>query len=60
MPGWMAESPLRTLHAFALSDQGEQRDNNEDEVFYDAAQRIFFVIDGMGGQAAGERAPLGR
>lgn len=39
----------------ALSDQGV-RGNNEDLVYNDDDRGIYFVIDGMGGHAAGEHA----
>ena len=38
------------------SDPGFVRDNNEDRVYCDDVRGIFFVIDGMGGHAAGEQA----
>ncbi len=41
--------------SYAGSDQGI-RGNNEDEVFADDDLGIYFVIDGMGGHAAGEQA----
>lgn len=44
------------VQAFGRTDQGVQRDNNEDEIYFNAQQGLFLVIDGMGGQAAGERA----
>lgn len=39
-----------------LSVTGNFRDNNEDAVFVDPQGRFFVVADGMGGQAAGEKA----
>ena len=39
-----------------LSDPGHVRGNNEDRVFADDARGFFFVVDGMGGHAAGETA----
>jgi serine/threonine protein phosphatase PrpC len=39
-----------------LSDPGRRRQNNEDRFYADAAGGVFFVIDGVGGQAAGEKA----
>ena len=38
------------------SDVGRVRGNNEDLVYSDESRGIFIVIDGMGGQAAGEEA----
>lgn len=35
---------------------GDYRDNNEDRGFVDSQGRYFIVCDGMGGQAAGEKA----
>lgn len=35
---------------------GDFRENNEDSVLVDDGQRFFLVADGMGGQAAGEKA----
>jgi PPM family protein phosphatase len=40
----------------ALSDPGSVRGNNEDEVYADDERGIYFVVDGMGGHAAGEEA----
>ena len=40
----------------AATHQGHVRGNNEDRVHADDARGIYIVIDGMGGQAAGERA----
>jgi serine/threonine protein phosphatase PrpC len=42
--------------AGVVSDPGLQRDNNEDRVFVDEDAGIFLVVDGVGGQAAGEKA----
>ncbi|MDA0809551.1 MAG: protein phosphatase 2C domain-containing protein [Planctomycetota bacterium] len=39
-----------------LSVTGNYRDNNEDACVVDEAGRFFIVADGMGGQAAGEKA----
>ncbi|MGC1275610.1 MAG: protein phosphatase 2C domain-containing protein [Planctomycetaceae bacterium] len=39
-----------------VSITGNFRENNEDGVIADADQRFFLVADGMGGQAAGEKA----
>jgi protein phosphatase len=40
----------------SLSITGNFRDNNEDRCIVDEQQRFFVVADGMGGQAAGEKA----
>ena len=38
------------------TDPGAKRENNEDRFHADPDRGIFFVIDGVGGQAAGEKA----
>jgi serine/threonine protein phosphatase PrpC len=38
------------------SDPGRVRQNNEDAWYIDADRGIFLVVDGIGGQAAGEKA----
>lgn len=38
------------------SDPGKARQNNEDRLYYDVSRGIFLVVDGVGGQAAGEKA----
>src|SRR3984893_12972107 len=38
------------------SDPGRARRNNEDKLYLDAERGIFLVVDGIGGQAAGEKA----
>ena len=38
------------------SDPGRVRSNNEDAFYIDAERGIFLVVDGIGGQAAGEKA----
>ena len=38
------------------SDLGRVRHNNEDAWYMDADRGIFLVVDGIGGQAAGEKA----
>src|SRR3954465_276699 len=45
-----------TLKAAGDSHPGLQRSNNEDRFHCDAARGIFIVVDGVGGQAAGEKA----
>jgi serine/threonine protein phosphatase PrpC len=50
---------MRTAAAWragVASDRGRQRPNNEDRVFVDGAAGVFLVVDGVGGQAAGEHA----
>jgi serine/threonine protein phosphatase PrpC len=44
------------LQAAGKTDVGLVRTNNEDNLGYDTRSGIFVVCDGMGGQAAGERA----
>ena len=44
------------LEAFALSDKGCVRTNNEDFCFIDAERGLFVLADGMGGAKAGEHA----
>jgi PPM family protein phosphatase len=44
------------LEAFALSDQGCVRTNNEDYYLVAANIGLYILADGMGGAAAGERA----
>jgi len=45
-----------TLKAAGDSHPGLQRSGNEDRFHCDAAHGIFIVVDGVGGQAAGEKA----
>jgi serine/threonine protein phosphatase PrpC len=45
-----------TLQVAGKTDIGLVRSNNEDNFGYDTRHGIFLVCDGMGGQAAGERA----
>jgi serine/threonine protein phosphatase PrpC len=47
--------PLRLIAA-GRSDTGRTRSNNEDRILVDVPAGLFLVVDGMGGQAAGERA----
>jgi PPM family protein phosphatase len=44
------------VKAAADSHPGLQRSNNEDRFHCDASRGVFIVIDGVGGQAAGEKA----
>ena len=45
-----------TLQAGAATDTGLLRSRNEDRFWMDAESGVFLVVDGMGGQAAGELA----
>ena len=47
--------PLRLIAA-GSSDTGRTRSNNEDRILVDVPRGLYLVVDGMGGQAAGERA----
>jgi PPM family protein phosphatase len=49
----MVKSKLRSAGA---SDPGRVRRNNEDALHLDPERGIFLVVDGIGGQAAGEKA----
>src|SRR5438445_13769021 len=40
----------------AVSDRGLVREQNEDRYWVDAERGAFLVVDGIGGQAGGERA----
>ncbi|HEY3380569.1 MAG TPA: protein phosphatase 2C domain-containing protein [Vicinamibacterales bacterium] len=54
MPSTIAPRP--PLVAAAASHAGLVRENNEDRFHCDAERGLFTVIDGVGGQAAGEKA----
>ena len=45
-----------TLRAAGATHPGLLRDSNEDRLHYDPARGLFIVVDGVGGQAAGETA----
>jgi serine/threonine protein phosphatase PrpC len=45
-----------TVRAAGASDPGLQRNHNEDRCHWDEQRGIFLVVDGVGGQAAGEKA----
>jgi len=47
---------VNTVHAAGASDPGLQRNHNEDRCHWDEQRGIFAVVDGVGGQAAGEKA----
>jgi serine/threonine protein phosphatase PrpC len=44
------------LQSWYDTDTGRKRTHNEDRCYGDAQQGIFVVVDGVGGQAAGEKA----
>src|SRR4051794_33563293 len=48
--------PELALDCAGASDTGLVRDRNEDRYWMDAERGVFLVVDGVGGQAAGERA----
>jgi serine/threonine protein phosphatase PrpC len=45
-----------TWNAWGDTDPGKLRENNEDRLYCDPERGIFAVVDGMGGEAAGEVA----
>jgi serine/threonine protein phosphatase PrpC len=47
---------VSVLKAAGDTDPGRQREVNEDRFHIDLARRLFMVIDGVGGQAAGGKA----
>jgi len=49
----MVKTNIRSAGA---SDPGRVRKNNEDAFYVDAERGFFFVVDGIGGQNAGEKA----
>ena len=51
-----ALAPSLDVAAAGVTDTGRQRDVNEDRFHVDAGRGIFFVIDGVGGHAAGGKA----
>jgi serine/threonine protein phosphatase PrpC len=52
----MSSDAATTLRCAGVSDTGLRRQNNEDRIHYDLDRGLFIVVDGVGGQAAGERA----
>ena len=51
-----ATLPLATVAAAGASHPGRLREHNEDRFHVDAAEGVFLVVDGVGGEAAGEIA----
>jgi serine/threonine protein phosphatase PrpC len=49
-------APMAELAAAGGTNPGRQREQNEDRYYLDAAAGIFLVVDGVGGEAAGEVA----
>jgi serine/threonine protein phosphatase PrpC len=47
---------VSVLRAAGATDAGRQREVNEDRFHVDIARRLFMVVDGIGGQAAGGKA----
>src|SRR5438094_4544321 len=47
---------ISSLSSGAASDTGLLRERNEDRYWIDTSRGIFLVVDGVGGQAAGELA----
>lgn len=52
----MAATAVKRPLAACLSDPGRERDNNEDRVLCDPERGIYAVVDGVGGESAGEVA----
>jgi len=50
------EDPLMIVEAYARTDVGPVRENNEDNMLLMHEEKLFVVADGMGGHAAGEVA----
>lgn len=50
-----SSKPIKLRHG-VVSITGNFRKNNEDSAFVDSGGRFYIVADGMGGQAAGEKA----
>ena len=47
---------MAEIRSAGISEQGNVRGNNEDRYHIDPERGIYLVVDGMGGQAAGEEA----
>ena len=56
MPHGGSSEVKAKLRFAAASDPGKRRKNNEDRYYIDPDRGIYAVIDGVGGQAAGETA----
>src|SRR5262245_45837977 len=52
----MSDQPANSLPFCAVSDTGRTRSNNEDRYRADSQLGFFMVVDGVGGQVAGEIA----
>lgn len=50
------ETPLTGLRSAGHSHPGLRRGNNEDRFYCNRSRGIFLLVDGMGGEAAGEKA----
>ncbi len=50
------ETAVTPLRCAGHSHPGRRRSNNEDRFYCDRARGIFLLVDGMGGEAAGEKA----
>ena len=53
-PG-LPDRQVQVLNAAGATDVGRRRRVNEDRFHVDAASGVFIVVDGLGGQAAGDR-----
>src|SRR3954453_5431054 len=51
-----AMATVSVLRAAGATDAGRQREVNEDRFHVDGPRRLFMVVDGIGGQAAGGKA----
>src|ERR1039458_8763571 len=55
-PDACARGQVMSPVAGAATDTGMLREHNEDRYWMDAERGVFLVVDGVGGQAAGEVA----